>query len=125
MSTSIQRDGRTWQVSSSGISSLKRRYAILLDSNNLGPNSEFDDLKQFGIPAIGSKHPLYDYLVVSSYDVEEGEGNEKKVINITVSYTSTQDGGGGGGGGDSYQVEEYGWDYGTTTIEVVNNLFDG
>lgn len=59
MSRTVMKDGRTWSVDSTGINSLKRKYTIILDTNNLGPNGEIEALTAYGIPAIGSAHPMY------------------------------------------------------------------
>ena len=121
----IQRDGRTWSVDTGGIRSLKRRYTIVLDTNNLGANGEIADLTTYGIPAIGSVHPNYSYLTVQSYDIEEGEGNEKKLLQIGVNYYNSTTQPGGGEGLSAYAVEQYGWDSGTSQRDVTYNLFDG
>lgn len=118
----IQRDGRTWTVDSTGMSNLKRRYTIQLETNNLGPNAEFAELSAYGIPAIGSAHPTYQYLKVQSYDVEEGEDSEKKLVRVTVNYnvdTSQEN----PEEPTTEKVEEWGWQAGTTSKEITTNLF--
>lgn len=112
MNTTIQRDGRTWSVDKNGISNLKRKYTLILDSNNLCANGELSAFQS--VPAIGSSHPTYDYLSVLSYDVTEGQDSEKKLIDVVVNYGKA-DGGAeeseiSGGGG---AVEEWGWEAGT------------
>lgn len=120
----IQRDGRTWKVNGDGISELKRRYTVVLEDNNLSENGEMASFT--GVPAIGAKHPIHDDLKVKSYDVSEGQSQEKKLINVTVNYAyddedqeETLDGGATG------IVEEWGWESGTESREVTNNLYEG
>lgn len=118
----ILRDGRTWKVDSNGITELKRKYTLILEENHLSSEiTSFTD-----VPEIGSQHPDFSDLSVLSYDVSEGQNAEKKLINITVNYStinneqSESDISGGGG-----VVEEWGWDFGTEQKEATNNLFDG
>ena len=118
----IQRDGRTWSIDSNGINNLKRRYVIELSTNNLGANGEFANLEAYGIPAVGTAHPSYDYLKVQSYDVEEGEEAEKKLIKVTVNYGLDSSQTEPGQTGDE-EVEEWGWQAGVTSRDVVTNLF--
>ena len=59
-------------------------------------------------------HPNYSYLTVQSYDIEEGEGNEKKLLQIGVNYYNSTSEPSGGEGLSSYAVEQYGWDSGTS-----------
>lgn len=125
MATTIQRDGRTWSVNGDGINSLKRRYTIVLDSNNLSANGEIANLSAYGIPAIGSHHPSYEYLVVRSYDVEEGEGSEKKLLKIDVNYSNTSSEPEEGEGLSAFAVEQFGWESGVNQKDVTINLFDG
>lgn len=121
----IQRDGRTWSVDSNGINNLKRRYSIVLATNNLGANGEIESLDTYGIPAIGSAHPTYKGLVVQSYDVEEGEESEKKVLHITVNYGLNSDGTSDNPDDDEQEaIEEWGWDSATAQKEVTTNLMD-
>lgn len=123
MSKTVMKDGRTWSVDSSGINSLKRKYTIILDTNNLGLDGEIQALSTYGIPAIGSVHPMYSQLSVVSYDVEEGEGSEKKLINVTTNYSNQL---GASSSDDSPEivesVEEWGWNVGTVQKEVMINL---
>ena len=57
-----QKDGRRWSVNSGGIQTLRRKYQVELDGNNLGVNAEATSFP--GVPAIGSAHPNYPGLKV-------------------------------------------------------------
>jgi len=124
MARTFLKDGRKWQVDSDGINSLTRTYVIQLDTNNLGENAEIANFSAYGVPAIGSSHPIYTYLKVLSYSVDEGEGSEKKLIKVTCNYglESSENGGSASEGAD--EVEQWGWDAGTEQREVVYNLWN-
>ena len=121
--TTIQRDGRRWAVDDGGIQSLTRRYRIQLGTNYLGTNDEaitFSD-----VPAIGSAHPSYPNLKVASYDVIEGEGTEKKVLDIDVKYERAESESttpGEGETAEEYAVEQWGWEPGTDERELVTDV---
>ena len=68
-----RKDGRKYKVDSGGINSLRRKYQIVMDST-----MDAETLSFSNVPAIGSAHPSYNYLFVSSYDIEEDEGAAKK-----------------------------------------------
>lgn len=126
MSTTIQKDGRRWTVDGDGIKTLKREYVIVLDSNNLSADGESQEFP--GVPAIGSAHPAHSELTVRSYDVDEGESAEKKLLKITVNYSaeSTEDESGGESGQEwNGAVEQWGWDAGEESKEVAYNLLEG
>ena len=113
-----QKDGRRWSVNSGGIQTLRRKYQIELPSNNLGADAEAISFS--GVPAIGSAHPSYSGLKVKSYDVEEGEGHEKKTLTVWVNYdTETDETIGEGQSAVSGAVEEFGWDDGMDERELV------
>ena len=120
----IQRDGRTWKVDNNGITDLKRRYTVVLNDDYFPTDGELSTFA--GVPTIGSVHPTFHDLSVVSYDVSEGQNSEKKLINITVNYSldneseneETLSSGTG-------IVEEWGWEAGTESREVTNNLYDG
>lgn len=113
----IQRDGRRWSVDSTGITSLRRPYRIVLDGDHLSANGE---AKTFvGVPAIGSAHPSHSGLFVQSYDVEEGREHEKKVIDVIVNYGQrTVETIGEGQSAQSGQVEQWGWSGGEDEREL-------
>ena len=121
MATTIQKDGRQWHVDSTGINSLTRRYTITLDTNNLPSNGE-TPLVGYNLPIIGSSHPSYSNLKVQSYDVEEGEDNEKKILNVTVNYAFNDSSSSGGSEGDEYHIERWGWDLGTSDQELTTDI---
>lgn len=121
MATTIQKDGRQWHVDSTGINSLTRRYAIKLDTNNLPSNGE-TPLVGYNLPTIGSSHPSYSNLKVQSYDVEEGEDNEKKILNVTVNYAFDDSSETTGPEGYEYRIEHWGWDLGTSDQELNTDI---
>lgn len=113
-----QKDGRRWSVNSGGIPTLRRKYTVELDANNLAANGE--TVSFAGIPAIGSAHPNYPGLKVKTYDVEEGEGYEKKILTVWVNYdTETDETIGEGSGAVNGAVEEWGWDDGMDERELI------
>ena len=113
-----QKDGRRWSVNSGGINTLRRRYQVVLDGNNLGADGEA--ISFVGVPAIGSAHPNYSGLKVKSYNVEEGEGHEKKALTVWVNYdTETDETIGEGQDAVNGAVEEWGWDDGMDERELI------
>lgn len=76
-----------------------------------------------GIPAVGTAHGTYTDLKVVNYDVQEGEGNEKKLLEVTVNYS---DGSESGTGEETYQqdsiqVEQWGWESGLSERELITD----
>ena len=114
-----QKDGRRWSVNSGGIQTLRRRYQVELADNNLAANGEAVSFT--GIPAIGSAHPSFAGLKVKSYDIEEGEGHEKKVLTVYVNYETETDEAIGGEGQTTVKgaVEDWGWDDGMDERELI------
>lgn len=113
-----QKDGRRWSVTSDGISTLRRKYQVVLDTNNLGSNGE--GISFTGVPAIGSAHPSYSHLKVKSYDIEEGEEQAKKTLTIYVNYESdVEETTGEGQSAVTGAIEDFGWDEGTDERELV------
>ena len=116
-----QKDGRRWSVNSGGIQTLRRKYTVELDTNNLAANGEAVSFA--GIPAIGSAHPSYSGLKVKSYDIEEGEGHEKKILTVWVNYdTETDETIGDGEEAVHGAVEEWGWDDGMDERELITDV---
>lgn len=75
--------GRSYKVDDGGLNDLRETYKIVLDE----PMPRAQELRSFpGVPAIGSKHPKYDGLIVGDYDVSEGSDGDKIVLTIVVSY---------------------------------------
>lgn len=112
-----QKDGRRYTVDSSGISSLKREYVVVLDNIM---EADGETLTFPGVPAIGSAHPVYPGLVVASYDVEEGRDKEKKTLKVTANYSSRtfEVSDPTGANPLTVQVDEWGWDDGTEEKEL-------
>ena len=118
-----QKDSRRWSVNSGGIQTLRRRYQIELPDNNLGADAEAISFS--GVPAIGSAHPSYTGLKVKSYDIEEGEGHEKKTLTVWVNYDAeTDETIGEGQDAVVGAVEEWGWDDGMDERELVTDVND-
>ena len=116
--------GRRWLVNFGGMSTLKRKYVVELDGNNLGENAEA--LSFAGVPAIGSPHPVYPGVRVKSYDVEEGEGNEKKLLTVWVNYelVTSETVEGEGETPVTGAVEDFGWDDGVDERELITGVDD-
>jgi len=113
-----QKDGRKWSVDSGGLKSLRRRYQVILDDITAA-NGEVNSFP--GVPAIGTAHPVHTGLFVETYDVEEGEGNEKQTLTVYVNYAPrTTETSGSGSEAATLQVEEWGWDAGTEERELVD-----
>ena len=112
-----RKDGRKYKVDFGGINSLRRKYQIVMDST-----MDSETLSFSGVPAIGSAHPTYNYLFVSSYDIEEGEGAEKKTLTVWVNYERSEvyiDG--EGEEQTTCAVEHWGWDASTEQKELVSD----
>ena len=115
--TGKQKDGRRYTVDSSGISSLKREYLVVLDDMM---EADGETLTFPGVPKIGSAHPVYPGLVVVSYDVDEGRGKDKKTLTVTANYSPRTFEVSDPTGKDpvTVQVDEWGWDDGTDEKEL-------
>lgn len=119
MATQIkQKAGRKYSVDSSGsITSLKKDFMVIQDSAMAadGETTSFS-----GVPALGSAHPNYPGLFVSGYEVQEGEGSDKNVLTVTVTYEpETTETNGEEGSEVTCCVDEWGWDDGTDEKELV------
>lgn len=112
------KDGRKYSVNSSGVTSLKREYIVVLD----GP-LDFARQEFAGVPQIGSELTLGSGVYAASYDIEEGRGSEKHTLKVTVNYerrTFEVSGGGESGKPEvTSQVDEWGWDAGTEERELM------
>lgn len=113
-----QKDGRRWTVNSGGIKTLRRRYQVEVDGTSLGGDGEA--IAFSGVPAIGSAHPNYSALKVKSYEIEEGEGNDKKLLTVWVNYdTEVDETIGEGDDAVNGVVEDWGWDDGMDERELI------
>lgn len=111
-----QKAGRKYTVDSSGISSLKKEFIVIMDAV-MGANAEAASFS--GVPAIGSAHPNNPNLFVDSYDVQEGEGSDKQTLVVTVNYEPlTTETDGTGEDERTCVVDEWGWDDGTDEREL-------
>lgn len=116
-STTKRKDGRKYKVDSGGINSLRRKYQIVMDST-----MDSETLSFSNVPAIGSAHPSFNYLFVSSYDIEEGEGVAKQTLTVWVNYErSDVHVDGEGAQQTTCAVEHWGWDASTDQKELVTD----
>jgi len=119
--TIVQRAGRRWSVDSGGIKTLRRPYQVQIDGAYLGANGEATSFT--GVPAIGSAHPSHSGLKVKSYDIEEGEGNEKKILTVWVNYeTELTESVGEGSSAVNGAVEDFGWDDSIDERELITDV---
>ena len=117
MSTEVkQRAGRKYSVDSSGISTLKKDFIVIQDA----VMSADGEVVSFpGVPEIGSAHTRFPGLFVQTYDVQEGEGKDKRVLIVTANYGPvTTETSGSGQDATTCVVEEWGWDDGTDEKEL-------
>lgn len=117
--TGKMKAGRRWGVDSTGITSLKRTYRVVLDSPHLDADGECTTFP--GVPALGSVHPVHKGLAAESYEVEEGSGADKCVLTVTVNYqpiTTETSGGEDGETEVTAKVERWGWDSSTDEREL-------
>lgn len=113
--------GRSWKVDGKGIPSLKRIYIVKLD-DVLAVDGEIRSFA--GVPTVGSPHPMFPYLRVKDYDVEEGKRGDKIVLLVTVNYEVSIVVSEGVDPEDpdseafDCEVERWGWDDGTEQKEL-------
>lgn len=121
MSEGKLKDGRRYTVNAAGIANLKREYLVILDE---ALPADGECLTFPGVPAIGTAHPLYPGLVVSSYDVEEGQGKSKITLKVTANYAPVtfEVDDPKEGEKQTLQVDEWGWDDGTDEKELVKDI---
>lgn len=116
-----QKAGRKYSVEGGGISSLRREYVVVMDEI-MPANGEMIAFP--GVPAIGSTHPIYNNLVVKSYDVDEGKGSDKITLIVTVNYGKQESEEIQGSEAETIDcaVDEWGWDEGTDEIELTQGV---
>ena len=123
----IPKDGITYAVNDSGATDIVTHYLVVL-SEPLGIGeiiTSFNDGTN-SVPAIGTVHPNRPGYYVAKYDIKQPEGERKATLEITVRYSPQAWATEGGGGEppeptEDYQVEEWGWDDGTTDRELVDD----
>lgn len=119
-STTKRKDGRKYKVDAGGINSLRRKYQIVMDST-----MDSEDISFTSVPAIGSAHPTYSYLTVASYDIEEGEGSEKKTLTVWVNYERSELYVDPTDQTSSWTVDQWGWDASTEQKELTEDAATG
>lgn len=108
-STSRLKAGRRWSANASGVTSVTRTYLFVRDADPSGADTE-EVRTLAGLPAIGTKHPDNDNLVVTGYEFEEGDDNGKRLIVATVKFEQeTRSWTAGEGETPSSSVEQWGW----------------
>ena len=126
----IPKDGTTYAVTENGAEDIELHYQVRLD----GPLpidaliTAFSD-GSTAIPAINSQHPARPGMYVSKYRVTQPKGFAKHTLDLTVIYSAT------GASTDNTQddpeeepvatdnqVLEWGWDDGTSSRELVQDV---
>ena len=118
-----QKAGTTYTVDQNGAADIKERYQVVLSS----PLLKGQLITSFpGVPAIGSEHPQRPGYYASKYDVEQPDGPAKSTLNVNVIYTATgltvEPGEEPTDPGTDTEVEEWGWDDGTTDRELLTDV---
>ena len=126
----IPKDGTTYAVTENGAEDISLRYQVVLS----GPMPATQLITAFStgqtaIPAINSVHPARPGMYVSKYRVTQPKDAAKHTLDVTVEYSAT------GASTDNTQddpeeepvatdnqVLEWGWDDGTTTRELVQDI---
>lgn len=124
----IPKAGTSYTVNGAGASDMTLHFQVVL-SEPLGENQIITTFTDgvTTIPPIGTVHPHRAGYHVAKYDVKQPDGASKSTLDVTVTYAPksiTTEGGGGGGGTDEWNsiVEEWGWDDGTSSRELVTAL---
>ena len=126
----VPKDGTTYDVNENGATDIRLRYQVILD----GPMPTTQLITAFSdgttaIPAISSVHPARPGMYVSKYSISQPKDAAKHTLDVTVEYAAT------GASTDNTQdneqdepvetdnqVLEWGWDDGTTTRELVQDI---
>lgn len=126
----IPKDGTTYSVTENGAEDISLRYQVILS----GPMPATQLITAFSsgqtsIPAINSEHPARPGMYVSKYRVTQPKDAAKHTLDVTVEYSAT------GASTDNTQddpeeepvatenqVVEWGWDDGTTSRELVEDV---
>ena len=126
----IPKDGTTYSVTENGAEDISLRYQVVLS----GPMPATQLITAFAaggtsIPAINSEHPARPGMYVSKYRVTQPKDAAKHTLDVTVEYSAT------GASTDNTQddpeeepvatenqVVEWGWDDGTTSRELVEDV---
>lgn len=120
----VAKAGKTYSANSNGAQGVKATYQVVLTAP-----LAMDELPTSfsGVPAIGSEHPSRPGLYVTGYEITQPDGEAKHTLNVEVSYApsnfETQSD--PQTGTESTQITEWGWDDGTTDVELLNDAITG
>ena len=118
-----QKAGTRYTVNQNGAADIKERYQVVLTSPLLAGQliTSFS-----GVPAIGSEHPQRPGYYVDHYDISQPDGAAKSTLDIDVTYSATgltvEPGEEPTDPNTDTQVEEWGWDDGTTDRELLTDV---
>ena len=126
----VPKDGMTYDVTENGAEGIKLHYQVVLS----GPMPATELITAFSdgttaIPAINSEHPARPGMYVSKYSVTQPKDAAKHTLDVTVEYSATgastdntQDDPEGEPVATDNQVLEWGWDDGTSSRELVQDI---
>ena len=126
----IPKDGTTYSVTENGAEDISLRYQVVLS----GPMPATQLITAFSagqtsIPAINSEHPARPGMYVSKYRVTQPKDAAKHTLDVIVEYSATgastdntQDDPDEEPVATDNQVVEWGWDDGTTSRELVEDV---
>lgn len=119
----IPKDGTGYNVNNSGATDISLRFQVQL-SEPIGQGQIFTSFSDgtTSIPAIGTVHPARPGYYVTNYEVRQPQGAAKNTLDVTVKYAPQSFVAEGGGGGETpfeSNIEQWGWDDGTTQRELV------
>ena len=126
----IPKDGTTYAVTENGAEDIKLRYQVVL-SGPMPPNqliTAFSD-GSTAIPAINSQHPSRPGMFASKYSITQPKDAAKHTLDVAVEYSATgastdntQDDPEEAPTPTDNQVVEWGWDDGTSSRELVQDI---
>ena len=116
------KDGTGYDVNDTGATDVSLRFQVQL-SEPLGQGQLFTTFSDgtTSIPAIGTVHPARPGYYVAKYEVRQPQGAAKNTLDVTVKYAAQSFVTEGGGGETPFEsnIEQWGWDDGTTQRELV------
>lgn len=124
----IPKDGTSYAVDDGGVTDIKLLYQVVLSrplkSGELIPMTGLTSFTDgtTTIPAIGTEHPVRKGYYVAKYDVKQPTNSAKATLDVTVHYAAvnyTTTGGGQEPVVVDSNIEQWGWDDGTTTRDLV------
>lgn len=126
----VPKDGTTYDVTENGATNIQLHYQVVLSDPMPATQliTAFTD-GTTAIPAINSEHPARQGMYVSKYSISQPKGAAKNTLDVTVEYSATgastdntQDDPGEEPVATDNQVLEWGWDDGTTSRELVQDI---